>query len=373
MATSRILRVRRADDASAPHILLNVTQHGSRPLDLKLIATEHEHLYHGGIKEANVKSLQASNYNGGLEEWKATLKYVLLQQSNAENASSEALQGLETIAAISGNAVTVTLRKNIGGITQRLGTIKLDEDDQREEVAFPEWVDTAVANSDELRLGLATLQTSMSAQQEQVAKLNAQLDDLVKAKKEHEDELLKKFAALLNAKKLKIRDQQRLLAGAKVDPAAAEEVGAAREGGGRSRKADGSRGGKRKDHGVADEEDDDEEMKDDAASAEEVDQPDGLEQTPPPSDRDHATEDEGDDGFDHLPAPSQPKSRRGARQASRTAKSSEKAAEHPAELPPRRELPFAKNAQSIPTEASKAPSSKPADIVDEDDETDDEL
>ncbi len=48
--------------------------------------------------------------------------------------------------------------------------------------------------------------------------LNAQLEDLIRVKDEHENALLENFTKLLNAKKLKIRDQQRLLARAKIEP-----------------------------------------------------------------------------------------------------------------------------------------------------------
>lgn len=82
------------------------------------------------------------------------------------------------------------------------------------------WAGIAVSGSDTAHDQLVALQASLGQQQDQVVKLTAQLDDLVRAKKEHEEALLQKFAALLNAKKLKIRDQQRLLAGAKVDPEA---------------------------------------------------------------------------------------------------------------------------------------------------------
>lgn len=53
---------------------------------------------------------------------------------------------------------------------------------------------------------------------EKISKLTEQLKGLEEAKLEHENALLAKFSQLLNAKKLKIRDQQRLLAGASVDP-----------------------------------------------------------------------------------------------------------------------------------------------------------
>ena len=48
--------------------------------------------------------------------------------------------------------------------------------------------------------------------------VRSQLDNLIEEKTSHENALLEKFRQLINSKKLKIRDQQRLLAGAKVDP-----------------------------------------------------------------------------------------------------------------------------------------------------------
>lgn len=67
---------------------------------------------------------------------------------------------------------------------------------------------------------VAALKSKLDAQQETVRKLNAQLQDLIKTKEENENAMLEKFKELLNEKKLKIRDQQRLLAQAKVNPAA---------------------------------------------------------------------------------------------------------------------------------------------------------
>ena len=48
--------------------------------------------------------------------------------------------------------------------------------------------------------------------------LKKQLEELTKAKAQHEHSLVANFAQLLNEKKLKIRNQQRLLASATVDP-----------------------------------------------------------------------------------------------------------------------------------------------------------
>jgi len=56
-------------------------------------------------------------------------------------------------------------------------------------------------------------------QQQDVADLRKQLQQLTEAKKHHEDELLEKFRLLLNSKKAKVRDQKRLLSTVKVDRA----------------------------------------------------------------------------------------------------------------------------------------------------------
>lgn len=333
---AHIHRLRRTDN-TGQHLLVRVETQG-RPLDLKLIGTEFSSLYYASFRESGVKSLQASNYSGDLQQWKDTLKYALLYERTA-GPLPEFLQGVEVVAAISGETLTITLRKNIGGITQRLGSIKLEED-MSDEVSGFEWADTAVASADNLRNQLETLQASMSEQQDAVSKLNQQLDELVKAKKEHEDEMLKKFATLLNAKKLKIRDQQRLLATAKIDSKAANEVRNARSG--RGHQAGASRSGKRK--GIEAEEP---EESDEVEEEKEVneDEDEEMQQETPPVTDDDATEDEDD-----LDAPTQ--SNKGKAPASKMDVD---------DPPPTRELPVQKRPN------------QPAPATDDDDETDDEL
>lgn len=365
MAETQILRIRRTDDTTS-HLLLNVKQtNRNKPLDLKLVATEHKHLYHGSVKPSGLASLQASNYQGDDDEWKSILLYALLHDTpSSETPRGEALNGVETVAAISGDRCTITIRKNIGGITQRLGSIKLDQDDEREEVSAFEWVDSAVAASDELRSRLDGLQSSMSSQQEQVAKLTKQLDELVQAKKDHEEQLLQKFAALLNTKKLKIRDQQRELMRRRVLSETKTRD---------SRKAGSSASGKRKANGSLpeDEEDMDGEPDDDDLDIEEEE----GQRTP-----EQETEEEESDENDGFAPPPKASSRP---PASQSASQKSKAAPAPMdvdgsdELPPRRELPFGRKAPSSQPK-SKMPEPAPAkgggdDDEDEDDETDDEL
>lgn len=64
---------------------------------------------------------------------------------------------------------------------------------------------------------ISTLTTQLQAAEKSIKDLKTSLDDLVQSKREHENMLLGSFAQVLNEKKLKIRNQQRLLASANVD------------------------------------------------------------------------------------------------------------------------------------------------------------
>ena len=75
-----------------------------------------------------------------------------------------------------------------------------------------------------LETSIQHLNEQFAEQKETIGKLEQQLEELIEAKKTHEEELLGKFAVLLNEKKLKIREQQRLLAGAKINTKDAKRV-----------------------------------------------------------------------------------------------------------------------------------------------------
>jgi hypothetical protein len=370
MASTHVLRVRRTD-GSPDHLLVNVTQKSkTRPLDLKLVATDHEHLYHGSVKSNNLVALQASKYKGGEDEWKQLLTCTLLQQRPEVNL--DALQSLEVVAAVNGETCTLTLRNNIGGITTRLGAIDLTQDDEKEEVSAFEWVDTAAAASDELRNELATLHLSLGSQQAQVAKLTTQLDALVKAKKEHEEQLLRKCAVLLDSKRAKIREQQR-------------ELNAMSKAHGH--KAGASSRGKRKANEPSSDLDEDEKAAlgfngadEDAEDGESEAEEDDGQRTP-----EQETEDDGsDDGFAAPPKASQ----------GNISSSSTQGRQHDAradhgnaskdggdmevdveDLPPRRELPFARRRLQGNEEQKQETEKKhaPAPMPEEDDSDDDEL
>lgn len=368
-----VLRVKRTDHKSE-HLLVNITSKGPSDLDLKLIATDQSHIYHGSFKESTVKSLQATNFKGDLEEWKTTLCFALLHRS-PDDPQPDFLQGVEIVSSISGTTATITLRKNIDGITQRLGTIALNQDDEKEEIQVFDWVDSAVATSDDLRSQLWTLQESAKSQQDEIAKLSKDLDELVKVKKEHESEMLSKFAALLNAKKLKIRDQQRLLSGARIDADAAEEVAKARASSSKApRRAGASRTGKRKANGSrkpvgedVDGDDDDDDAQTEASKNEEDDK-ERIRQDTPETQDGNATDDDSNDtsGMNKINSAPQTSQRRSTRHTNTQPLTMEVDEVGSSSLPQR----------SKKKEVAREPTPQPSTANtanDDDDETDDEL
>ena len=169
------------------------------------------------VRQARIARLKAKSSQITDKEWETILLSTLLyQRFNAPFAT--ALENLEILASIIGDRLEIAFRRNISGITQRLGAITLTKDEDQE-INTLAWTSTAVSRSVDIEKEVLSLQAKYGKQKETITELNRQLDDLIQAKIDHENSLLEKFRDLLNAKKLKIRDQQRLLATAKIDPA----------------------------------------------------------------------------------------------------------------------------------------------------------
>jgi hypothetical protein len=193
----------------------------------------------------------------------------------------------------------------------------------------------------------------------QIKKMEDALEELVKLKDAHENALLEKFSILLNEKKLKIRDQQRLLSASNVDPDRLEAIVRSRDS--RSRSAGPSRPGKRK-QAVKDEESDD----------------DGFEKMPTAEEVDVANDSEGDGRRtpDHESTASEgseddepvaPPSRKTAHKQKEDEVSSSATGTAEREdfsLPPKRELPFQQK-KPIP---KPAPATDGSDTESDDDE-----
>ena len=75
-----------------------------------------------------------------------------------------------------------------------------------------------MAKANTLESQISSLKEKYRTAEETIGKLNSQLEELIQAKNDHDDQLIAKFVQLLNEKKLKIRNQQRLLSSAKIDP-----------------------------------------------------------------------------------------------------------------------------------------------------------
>ncbi|KAG5288042.1 hypothetical protein I7I48_10114 [Histoplasma ohiense] len=228
MTKETILRIQRSDSLG-DFVLVKVARSGRSELDLTLVATEGEAPYRGLVKSTQIDKLRAKNYQGTVDEWAGILAYALGQKQPA-TVPEEHKAGLEIAATVKQNEddesdkeIIVTLRKRIDTITQRLGTISLKQDDDQAIQLF-DWTGLAVTRADELEEGLTSLTAKYDAVETAINKLNSQLQELIKVKSEHDEQLIAKFAQLLNEKKLKIRNQQRLLASAKIDPATVDEM-----------------------------------------------------------------------------------------------------------------------------------------------------
>jgi hypothetical protein len=211
-----------------------------------------------------------------------------------------------------------------------------------------EWCGQIITSKEATASELVSQRKALKEKDDQVKKLEANYEELVNLKNSHENELFEKFSLLLNEKKLKIRDQQRLLASSNVDPAKVAAVEEDRSE--RHHSAVPSRKGKRKagPEVQSDEEESDgfENMDIDEAPIEsEQDQP----QTPPPEDE--STADEASE--EEAPVAPPTRSKRNLREKPAKASSSKVTPPPRGEaVPPKRELPF-----------QKKPAPKPAPVL----------
>ncbi|KAI1506197.1 hypothetical protein F5X99DRAFT_404244 [Biscogniauxia marginata] len=343
--------------------LLEVSSNGSRPLDLKLVGSESSTVFVIKLRHKKIGDYKAANSPCTDEEWERILTSILVDQ--------QPVPDVEVRADIQSDnsSVALSFRKNIQGIIQRLGSIKLIDETDKAEISLFDWCVCAIAARTKVAEDLAAASTNIKSLENSVNELKGQLDELIKAKDENETQVLEKFRDLLNAKKVKIRQQQRLLAAASIDPEKLANVGASQNT--QARAAAASRSAKRKAIKEEPESSDDgfEKMDvedDDTASA----------LLDPGSDEEQATpEDEtpSEANSDSEPAPPPPKSKKSAAAARRVTRAeppkesatSDVSEDNDEAPPPRRNLPFMKGKKGAPSPP------KPAD--DEETESDDEL
>ncbi|KAF2225211.1 hypothetical protein BDZ85DRAFT_317799 [Elsinoe ampelina] len=347
MATSSVLRIRRTDAGDGDYVIARVEQSKSGRLDLLVYATDGEQVYLARLKHTEIESLQSKTGKTSLEDWHNVLSAKLLQTEG--DLSSKVVQDIELVASISDN-MTLTFRKNIGKITQRLGDVVLKPNDDVE-LSILDWTAESAAKVATLQDRTSSLESQLREQQQQVAELKKQLDDAAQHQRSEQELLIQEFAALLNTKKLKIRDQQRQLLRAGIDPNDHRS----------SAQRPAANGSKRKaaaDTNDRDEDGDGEEN----AGEEDADMSDATQRTESP-------EPEDDDGLDQVI-----NQREAVSEQETTSQRSDGKKQPDADLtkiPPRRELPFAQSnghsTKARPVQKGKSP------IGADDDETDDEL
>ncbi|ETS79534.1 hypothetical protein PFICI_09387 [Pestalotiopsis fici W106-1] len=257
-----VLRFPVSDRPEQSFLLEVIPTEGSKnALNLKLVGTEGIKPYVVKLRHQRIQEWKASVGHCTDDEWEQILIATLIEPSSPHGKDIEV-----KVELVEGKKPTANLiiRKNLSGITQRLGSIELKENGNEFVDPF-QWCVNAIGDLAKVDNDLAAATAKAAELEKTTNELKAQLEDLLKAKDDDERQLLEKFRDLLNEKKLKIRQQQRLLASAEVDPEKLQNVGASQN---TLRKAKASRDSKRK---AAEEEPDD--VSDDDSDKMEVDEP----------------------------------------------------------------------------------------------------
>ncbi|KAG8419068.1 hypothetical protein J3459_011562 [Metarhizium acridum] len=201
MAPKRVLKFSQSENESS-YVLVQVSSKGSKPLDLKLVGTEGEAPYVCSLRHDRVASLRVKNCPVSEAEWQTVLQSVFEQQPLPDIQASATVQ--------SGSSISLTVRKQVQGITQRLGAITLGYDGD-EAIELFEWCATSVDAVTQAKAAASASDAQVRDLQTSVDELRSQLDELVAAKQEDEAVVLQKFRDLLNEKKVKIREQQKII------------------------------------------------------------------------------------------------------------------------------------------------------------------
>ncbi|CAO2648191.1 Nn.00g074580.m01.CDS01 [Neocucurbitaria sp. VM-36] len=344
-------------------VVVEVQQEGTQALDLRLVGCEGESPYVTTIKQRNLGKLK-HKFKGSDGEWATVLARFLLQKQ-PESDQEGLLEGVRMVYAIKNDNLELSVRQDVQGIKVTLGEIILPRDEEFEFNPF-DWAQASARAHATTLQEMTDLKSRLSREQDTITKLNAQLEDFIKTKNEAETAMLQQFMELLNEKKRKIRDQSRLLAGAKVDKTTASAVQSSRTSS-KARKAGPSRTSKRKAPAQKAEPDlepdsDIDQMEIDQAKSEEQDDDEVPEPTTPDRSDDETEAEEED-----VALPTRAKSSETARSAS-VAKGSKDDAPESEGVPPPRSLPFGRPA----TRSKEAESKHSKHDGDEDDETDEE-
>ncbi|KAH8178057.1 DNA double-strand break repair and v(D)J recombination protein XRCC4 domain-containing protein [Sarocladium implicatum] len=197
-------------------VLVQATSKGSNPLDLKLVGTEGGAAYRVTLKHDRIASLRAKNCQVSEAEWEDILKSIF---------QLKLLPDIQATAVVEQDtSISITVRKIIQGTTHRLGAVTLNYT-EGEEIGLFEWCASAVDASFEGMKALSDAEEQKEALEAEVKDYKRQLEELIQAKNDDETTLLHKFRDLLNEKKLKIREQQKIISAASFPEGRPEPAG----------------------------------------------------------------------------------------------------------------------------------------------------
>lgn len=234
MATETFLRIPNTchdpKNDDEPNLPLRTTRSSADLSQWTFACTDGDAAFVLRLDGSSLSNARGKAFKGSDDAWLALLRWIFFRDTSTDLNLSHAFD--LTAEDVSSQQLTIVLRETLLGpkpIVQRLGSFTLRRDQAATNLtSLVEWTATCAeqgANTHRESLRWKREFERVSADNE---RLRQALQDLTAAKAESEQLLLEKCRRLLNSKKLKIRDQQRLLAGAKVDADAAAQVGSAR-------------------------------------------------------------------------------------------------------------------------------------------------
>ncbi|ODQ53120.1 hypothetical protein SAICODRAFT_7278 [Saitoella complicata NRRL Y-17804] len=171
---------------------------GGKLASTKIVATDGVEAFAVTLTAKDVDKAQSPASEMGRNEWRAIVSAVL--------EGRRAGRGEVEVDAVvkAGDGMTVMFRRSVGHAKIRLGDIDILAS-EAEEVSLLDWVGEGCLMREEAMAQLEHLSARIEKHEETIKLLKSQLDDLTKAKRDHESLLLAKFTAILNTKKRRIR------------------------------------------------------------------------------------------------------------------------------------------------------------------------
>ncbi|KAL9054279.1 MAG: hypothetical protein Q9162_004237 [Coniocarpon cinnabarinum] len=324
-----VVKVSRRDTKANNHafVLIHTVQQTDSS-SMTIEGTESEYAYKTTVKPSDLKRFRAQAFHGPDTTLTDAVAWVLLGKDPSKQAQEIALSAEAVVSVHSGKRIELTVRRRIEGITSELCTISLPA--TNDEIQIYDWMSTSATQLADATKERRQLLSDIQDRDADLQRLRHQLSDFAEVKQSHENALLEKFRQLVNSKKLKIRDQQRLLAGAKLDANLDAKVSTARGTSAAALKRNEPGSAKRKVVDVKEESDSSGRFEDDSWKHREAndateDEKDGSLETSQDSDMENFAE------AMHEPNPGSENLQRFARQPP---------AQIGNELPPKRMLPF---------------------------------